>query len=163
MKFIENGKILKKFNILDFLFIIFVLFLVFLSTIRIMGKDLDDIATTSDKVKIQVEATIIADKGYLNPIKAGDQLGESKEYFDAYIEKVEIKPIYSTNLDSDGNPITSIDPTKEKAEISFTAELPFENMSYKFGKQELRQGKIVFVESGLYRYKAQIESLKVVN
>lgn len=165
MKFIDNnGKIFKKINILDFLFIIFVVFLVFLSVIRVLGKDLDDISIApTERVKVEVSATILLDKGYINAIKEGDQLGETKEYLDAYVDKVEILPVYSTNLDINGNPVVSIDPTMDRAELVFTADVPYENMSYKLGNQELRQGKMIFIESDLYRYRAQIESLKVVN
>lgn len=159
----KEGKVFNKINILDLIFIVFVLFLVFLSAFKLIGKDLEDLTVSSDIVNIEVRASIEMDKGYLDVIKVGDRLGELKQYIDAYIEEVEISPVKSTNLDENGNAVISEDPTMEKAEIVFSAKLPYGNNIYKFGKQELRQGKIVFLESDFYKYKAQIVSVKVVD
>ena len=159
----KEGKVFNKINILDLIFIVFVLFLVFLSAFKLIGKDLEDLTVSSDIVNIEVRASIEMDKGYLDVIKVGDRLGELKQYIDAYIEEVEISPVKSTNLDENGNVVVSDDPTKERAYIVLTAKAQYGNNIYKFGKQELRQGKIVFIESDFYKYKAQIESVKVVD
>ncbi len=164
MKLIDKeGRIFGKINILDFIAMILVVFLIFLSLLKILNKDLTDLSVKDEIVNVEVEATIVTDKGYLDVIKVGDQLGEMKHYLDAYVEEVEILPVEATNLDKDGNVVTSIDPLMEKARIKFKATTPYKNYSYKFGKQELRQGKIIFIESDLYRLKAQIVSLKVVD
>ena len=76
---------------------------------------------------------------------------------------VEVHPVYETNLDMEGNPVRSLDPTMEEARVSIEGTLPYESMSYKLGAQEVRQGKIIFIESDFYRLKGQIETIEVVN
>ncbi|MBU5255026.1 DUF4330 domain-containing protein [Tissierella praeacuta] len=159
----EKGRIFGKINILDFIAMVLAVFLIFLSGLKVLNKDLTDLSVKDEIVNVEVEATIVIDKGYLDVIKVGDQLGEMKHYLDAYVEDVEILPVQVTNLDKDGNVVMSIDPMMEKARIKFKATTPYKNYSYKFGKQELRQGKTIFIESDLYRLKAQIVSLKVVD
>ncbi|WFA09129.1 DUF4330 domain-containing protein [Tissierella sp. Yu-01] len=164
MKLIDDkGRIFNKINILDLLFIVLILFLVFLSVIKIFGANLEDLTATDENVNIEFTASIVMDKGYLDVINVGDQLGETKQFLDAYIEDVEVVEVMATNLDQNGNEVVSVDPTMEKAEVVISANVPYKNMSYKLGNQELRQGKIIFLESQFYRYKAQIESVKVVN
>jgi hypothetical protein len=159
----KEGKVFNKINILDLLFVAAIAFLIFLSVVKIMGKDLDDISLDSQIRTIEAEVSVVMDKGYLDTIRIGDRLGETKQHLDAYVESVEIEPVKVTNVDSDGNPVVSVDPLKEKAKVVFKATIPFESNSYKLGKQELRQGKIIFLESDFYRYFAQIESIKVVD
>ena len=159
----KEGKVFNKINILDLLFVAAIAFLIFLSVIKMMGKDLDDISLDSQIRTIVVEVSVVMDEGYLDTIRVGDRLGETKQYLDAYVESVEIEPVKVTNVDSRGNPVVSVDPLKEKAKVVFKATIPFESSSYKLGKQELRQGKIIFLESDFYRYFAQIESIKVVD
>lgn len=159
----KEGKVFNKINILDLIFIVAIIFLIFLSVIKMMGKDLDDISLDSQIRTIKVEVSVVMDKGYLDTIRIGDRLGETKQYLDAYVESVEIEPVMVTNVDDMGNTIVSEDPLKESAKVVFEATIPFESNSYKLGKQELRQGKIIFLESDFYRYFAQIESIKVVN
>lgn len=164
MKLIDKeGKIFGKFNILDFIAILLVLFLILLSFLKITNKELSDLSVKDVIVDVEVEVHIIADKGYLDVIKVGDQIGEAKHYLEAYIEEVEILPLEVTNLDRDGQTVKSMDPLLEKARVKFKATLSHKNNSYKFGKQELRQGMIIFVESDLYRYRGQIASVKVVD
>jgi hypothetical protein len=159
----KEGKVFNKINILDLLFVAAIAFLIFLSVIKMMGKDLDDISLDSQIRTIEVEVSVVMDEGYLDTIRVGDRLGETKQYLDAYVESVEIEPVKVTNVDSKGNQVVSVDPLKEKAKVVFKATIPFESSSYKLGKQELRQGKIIFLESDFYRYFAQIESIKVVD
>lgn len=164
MKLIDKeGRMFGKINILDFIAIILVLFLIFLSFLKIMNKELSDLSVKDEIVDVEVEAYIVIEKGYLDVIKVGDQLGETKHYLESTIEEVEILPVEVTNLDKNGNVVVSTDPLMEKAIVKFKATTPYKNYSYKFGKQELRQGKIIFVESDLYRYKAQIVSVKAVD
>lgn len=159
----KEGKVFNRINVLDLVFVAVIAFLIFLSVIKMMGKDLDDISLNSEIRTIQVQVSVVMDKGYLDTIRVGDRLGETKQYLEAYIESVEIHPVDVTIIDSEGVPVTSRDPLREKAVVIFKATIPYENMSYKLGKQELRQGKIIFLESDFYRYSAQIESIKVVN
>jgi hypothetical protein len=159
----KEGKVFNKINVLDLVFVAVIAFLIFLSVIKMMGKDLDDISLNSEMRTIQVQVSVVMEKGYLDTIRVGDRLGETKQYLEAYIESVEIHPVDITFIDSEGVPVPSIDPLMEKAVVIFKATIPYENMSYKLGKQELRQGKIIFLESDFYRYSAQIESIKVVN
>lgn len=158
----KEGKLFNKINILDFIFILAILFLIFLSGIKIMGKELQDIGSSAENVKVEFSASILMDAGYLDVIKEGDRIGEVKQYLDSYIKEVQIVPLESTNLDFNGEKIVSIDPTMEIANIVVEGDMLFDNMSYKLGNQELRQGKIIFIESDYYRLKGQINWIKVV-
>ncbi|NMA49239.1 MAG: DUF4330 family protein, partial [Tissierellia bacterium] len=104
----------------------------------------------------------LTDAGYLDLIKEGDRIGEVKQYLDSYIKEVELAPVYSTNLNFNGEKVISIDPSMEIANIVVAGDMLYDNMSYKLGNQELRQGKIIFIESDFYRLKGQINWIKVV-
>lgn len=158
----KEGKLFNKINILDFIFILALVFLIFLSAIKIMGKDLQDIGSSAENVKVEFSASILADVGYLDLIKKGDKIGEVKQYLDSYIKEVEILPVYSTNLNFNGEKIVSIDPSMEIANVVVAGDMIYDNMSYKLGNQELRQGKIIFIESEFYKLKGQINWIKVV-
>lgn len=158
----KEGKLFNKINILDFIFILALVFLIFLSAIKIMGKDLQDIGSSAENVKVEFSASILADAGYLDLIKKGDKIGEVKQYLDSYIKEVEILPVYSTNLNFNGEKIVSIDPSMEIANVVVAGDMIYDNMSYKLGNQELRQGKIIFIESEFYKLKGQINWIKVV-
>ncbi|MDX9917840.1 MAG: DUF4330 domain-containing protein [Gudongella sp.] len=159
----KDGKVFNKINILDLLFVAILLFLVFLSAIKMMGKDFDDISMNSEIRNIEIKFLVEGEKGYLDSIKPGDRLGETKQYLNAYVDSVYIEEVEAVNADSMGNAVISTDPLIERAVVIVTATLPYENLSYKLGKQEIRQGKIIFLESDFYRYHAQIESVKVVD
>ena len=164
MKFIdENGRILNKINILDLLFIILIVFLSFLAFLKVSGNNLEDLSASKDFYNVEFTLSIPMSTGYLDSLKVGDQLSETKQFLNGYVEDIEINPVIVNNLDKDGYEVESIDPTQELAYVTVSANVPYENMSYKLGNQELREGKILFFETQLYRVKAQIISLKVVN
>ncbi len=164
MKLIDKkGKIFGKFNIIDFITIVFTILLLALAGMKVLNKDLSDLAVKDEIVNIKVLGVIEENKDYLGVIKKGDQLGETKHYLDAYVDSVEVLPLEVTNNDSNGNPVVSEDPFLGLARVEFSIEAPLKNLSYRLGKQELRQGKVVFLESDLYRFKLQIESIKVVD
>lgn len=164
MKLIDDkGRIFNKINILDLLFIVLILFLVFMSVIKIFGAELEDLTATDESFKVEFTVRVPMNKGYLDVIKEGDQLGEMKQFIDAYVKEVEVREVMATNLDENGNEVVSVDPTMEVAHVVVSANAPYKNMSYKLGNQELREGKIIFLESQFYRLKAQIESVKVVD
>ena len=158
----KEGKIFNKINILDFIFILAIVFLIFLSGIKIMGKELQDIGSSAENVKVEFSASILMDAGYLDVIKEGDRIGEVKQYLDSYIKEVKIEPVYSTNLNFNGEKVISIDPSMDLANIIVSGDMLYDNMSYKLGNQELRQSKIIFIESDFYRLKGQINWIKVV-
>ncbi len=159
----KEGKVFNRINILDLIFIAVIVLLLFLSAIKIMGKDLEDIGASSESVQVRFIASIPYDKGYLDSIRVGDTIGETKQYLEATVVDVEVLPVYETNLDSEGNPVRSVDPEMEEARVTIEGTLLYDNSSYKLGGQELRQGKIIFIESDFYRLKGQIESIEVVN
>lgn len=164
MKFLdEKGRIFNKINILDLLFIILIVFLLFLAMLKISGEDLEDFGTTSELVDVEFTLSVPMSAGYLDVIKKGDQLAEVKQFLNAYVEDVEIQQVLVNNLDENGNIVESVDPTMEVAHVLVSGTVKSEDMSYKLGGQELRQGKIIFLESQFYKMKGQIESIKVVN
>jgi len=159
----KEGRLFGKINILDFIAIAIVLLLIVLSLLKILNKDLSDLSVKDEMYTVEVKTSVIMDKGYFDVVKVGDTLGEMKHYLDATIKDIEILPVETLETDENGNRIKTIDPFTEKAIITFEAKVPYKNNSYKFGKQELRQGKLIFIESDLYRYKVQIINLKVVS
>lgn len=164
MKLIDKkGRLFGKINILDFIAIAFVLLLIVLATFKVSNKELSDLSTRDEMIKVEVQTSIIMDKGYFEVVKVGDKLGETKHYLDAEVTNIEILPVEILTEDEEGNSSVVEDPTVEKAIITFEGTLPYSNSSYQFGKQELRQGKIIFLESDLYRYRAQIMNLKAVS
>ena len=164
MKFIdEKGRVFNKINILDLLFIVLIVFLVFLAMLKISGDTLEDLGSSSELVNVEYTLSIPMDAGYLDVIKEGDQLAEVKQFLDAYVEDVRIEPVVVNNLDESGNLVESIDPTMELAHVLIRGTVKSEDMSYKLGSQELRQGKIIFLETQFYKYEGQIESVKVVD
>ncbi|WP_409226979.1 DUF4330 domain-containing protein [Gudongella sp. SC589] len=159
----KEGKVFNRINILDLIFVAAIVLLLFLSAIKIMGKDIEDIGSSAESVQVRFVASIPYEKGYLDSINIGDTIGETKQYLQAEVVHVEIVPVYETNLDWEGNPVRSVDPTMEEARVTIEGTLPYESMSYKLGAQEIRQGKIIFIESDFYRLKGQIETIEVVN
>lgn len=159
----EKGKLFGKLNILDFLALLIVLLLIVLSLFKILNKDLSDLSVKEEIYKVEVETSVIMDKGYFDVVKVGDKLGEMKHYLDATIKDIEILPVEVFTQDENGKKVKTIDPHSEKAIITFEAQSPYKNNSYYLGKQEMRQGKLVFIESDLYRYRVQIINLKVVS
>lgn len=163
MKLIDDrGRIFGKINLLDFIAIVLVLFLILLAVLKVFNAQLTDISLESENVTVRVQTSVVGDEGFFEAIEVGDVLGETKHYLDGTVTDVQILPVEVTNLDKDGNSIISIDPLKENAIVTFEATVPYANHIYKFGDQELRQGKTIFLESELYRYKVQIIDLKVV-
>lgn len=163
MKLIDKeGRIFGKINILDFIAIVLALFLLLLAVLKVFNAQLSNLTAESELVTIEVKVSAVMDKGYFDVVKVGDRLGEVKQYIDATVTDVEILPVEETHLDEDGNTVVSTNPLQEKAIVTFEATLPYENYKYKFGSQELRQGKTINLESDLYRYEAQIISIKVV-
>lgn len=164
MKLIDKqGRFLGKINILDLCAIIILISLVVFSGYKVLKGTMTNITVKEETVNVEFSLLVEEEKGYLDVIKVGDQMSQTKAYLDAYVKSVEISPIYRTNLDSDNNPVVSEDPLLEQALVTITATVPYKSMSYNYGNQELRQGKTIFLESNLYKFKGQIESLKVVD
>lgn len=165
---LKEGKIFGKINILDFLFLIVLIMLLFLAFLKATGKEIEEIGSTAEIKEVYVVATTIINEdewlgtGYLDSIKEGDRLGATKQYIDAFVEKVELLPVKEVNMDINGNPVESVNPSKEQLRIEFRGKLPFEKNVLKFGDEELRQGKIVFIQSDAFRYKAMIDSIEEV-
>lgn len=159
----EKGRIFGKINILDFIAIVLVLFLIVLTSFKVFNKNIIDLSSNDEMIKVEVKASVIMDKGYFDVIKVGDKLGETKDYLDAVVKDVEILTVNIIEEDDDGNCTSVENPLTQKAIITFEATLPYKNNIYEFGRQELRQGKMFFLESDLYRYRAQIINLKVVS
>lgn len=164
MKLIDDkGRIFGKIHILDLLFILAVILIIFSSIAKILNRSVLDITTPQEYRDVEVEVVVNEDEGYLNIIKIGDILGEKRKYLDGEIISVEVDDVEERNLDENSNEIVSIDPTKEKANIVFTARVNYKDLNYMLGDQELREGKFIFLESDLYRLRAQIVNMKVVD
>lgn len=164
MKLIDKkGRILGKIHILDLLFILAVALVLVVSISKVLNQSVIDISGSQEKRNVEVRATITEERGFLDVVQLGDILGEDKEYFDVEILSVEAVPVELVNLDNDGNRVVSTDPARERVSLLFAGELVYENMAYKLGSQELAPGKTVFLESDLYKLRAQIVEIKVVD
>lgn len=100
-------------------------------------------------------------KGYFDVVEVGDRLTESQDYLDGVVKNIEIHPVEMIKEDQDGNIIRAEDPTVEEAIITIEGKASYSNKTYHFGKQEIRQGKKMFIESDLFRYRVDIVNFKV--
>ena len=164
MKLVDkNGRVFGKINILDFIAILVMVALVALIFVKVFNKPLSNLASQQEEqVKVQVKVQVVGNKGYFDVVQVGDKLAEGKKYLDGSVTEVELLPVEVSNLDQEGNTVISEDPLQQKAVVTFEATVAYEDNCYKLGSQELRQGKTVFLESDLYKYKVQIISIKVV-
>lgn len=159
----ERGRIFGKINILDLIFILALVLIIFVSVTKIFNRNVLEMVGSQEYKRVEVEAVIFEESGYLDVIKEGDTLGETREYLDGEILSVEIEPVEVLNLDENGNEVISIDPTREKANVVFTAQVLYQDSTYKLGEQELREGKSIFLESDLYKLSTQVVNMEVID
>lgn len=164
MKIIDNkGKIFGRISILDILLIITVIAMVFFAVLRLMNKDVSDLRSDKRVDKLRVVLRVDEDRGFLDAIRVNDRLGEMKKHFDVYVKEVKLEDVYTKTLDKDNKEVNTIDPSKQRALVIVEGSFPFINNSYKMGKQEIREGSTIFLESDFYRLKALVLESKVVD
>lgn len=162
MKIIDDkGKLFGKLNILDFMGICLILFLVFLSFLKITDNSISSITLSEVNVPAEMKLSIICDKGYFEVLKVGDKIAEDKRYLTGEVKKIEFQDVYKTNVDANGTAVKSVDPTLQEAIVTIETTLVKKGPVYKLGKQEVRHGIMVFLESSLYKYSTKVVDLKV--
>lgn len=166
MKIIDDkGKLFGKLNILDLMGICLILFLVFLSFLKITDNSISSITLSEIEVPAVMKLSIIYDKGYFEVLKVGDKIAEDKRYLgegdECKVTKIEFQDVYKTNVDANGNAVKSVDPTLQEAIVTVETTLVKKGPVYKLGKQEVRHGIMVFLESSLYKYSTKVVDLQV--
>lgn len=162
MKLVDDkGRLFGKMNLLDILGILLLAFLLFLSFLKITDKSIASITSTEENVKVELTLSIVMDKGYFDVLEVGDKITEDKRELTGSVTNIEIRDVYATNTDINGKAVDSIDPTKQEALVTIETELLKRGALYKLGKQEARQGLMLFLESDLYKYSTKIVDFKV--
>ncbi len=164
MKIIDDkGKLFGKLNILDLMGICLILFLVFLSFLKITDNSISSITLSEIEVPAEMKLSIICDKGYFEVLKVGDKIAEDKRYLgdECKVTKIEFQDVYKTNVDANGKAVKSIDPTLQEAIVTVETTLVKKGPVYKLGKQEVRHGIMVFLESSSYKYSTKVVDLQV--
>lgn len=159
----KKGRLFGKINVLDFIVIVLVIGLIILASRNIFDKEESNISTKDEMFDLEIETIIIMDKGYFDLIKVGNRLTESQDYLDGRVKDIKILPVEIVKEDLYGNIIKGEDPALEKAIVTIEGKASYSNHTYEFGKQEIRQGRKIFIESDLYRYRVEILDFKVVS
>lgn len=164
MKIIDNKlRLFGKVSLLDILAVLIVIALVFFASLKVMRKDVSDITLGKTTEKYQATLYLYEDKGNTDCIKVGDQLGEMKNHFNIYVKDVQREDLYINTIDDNGEIKKTIDPLKEKTIVTIEGDFSNVSNSLKFGKQELRLGSTIFIESDNYRLSALIADRKKVD
>lgn len=162
MKLVDDkGRLFGKLNLLDILGILLLVSLLFLSFLKITDNSIASITSAEENVKVELTLSIVMDKGYFDVLKVGDRITEDKRALTGEVTNIEFRDVYATSTDIDGKAVDSIDPTKQEAVVTIETELLKRGALYKLGKQEARQGLMLFLESDLYKYSTKIVDFKV--
>ena len=164
MKIIDNKlRLFGKISLLDILAVLIVIALVFFASLKLMRKDVADITLGKTTEKYEATLYLYEDKGNTDCIRVGDQLGEMKNHFEIFVKDIKREDFYVNTVDDNGEVIKAIDPLKEKTIVTIEGDFSHVNNSLKFGKQELRLGSTIFLESDNYRLSALIADRKKVD
>lgn len=146
MKIIDkHGKLFGKVHIFDILICIVFIVVIFGAFNKLSGDALIDFGT-GDKVEIEFWAeTIPYAVEALECVKPGDKLAEDKKYLDGEIVEVKIVDANVSYPDNNGVVITGPHPYQKKAVIKAKAVVDKKNLIYELGKQEIREGQVIFL------------------
>lgn len=164
MKIIDKKlRLFGKISLLDIVAVLIVIALIFFASLKIMRKDVSDITLGKKNEKYQATLYLYEEKGKTSCVKVGDQLGEMKNHFNIFVKDVKVEAFYVNTVDDNGDMKKVIDPLKEKTIVTIEGEFANVSNSLKFGKQELRLGSTIFLESDNYRLNALIADRKKVD
>lgn len=164
MKIIDNKlRLFGKISLLDIFAVLILIGLVFFASLKLMRKDVSDITLGKTIEKYEATLYLYEDKGNTDCIQVGDQIGEMKNHFEIYVKDVQREDYYVNTVLDNGEVKKVIDPHKEKTIVTIEGEFSHVNNSLKFGKQELRPGATIFLESDKYRLNALIADRKKVD
>ncbi|NLM06661.1 MAG: DUF4330 domain-containing protein [Tissierellia bacterium] len=163
MKIIDKeGRVFGKISILDLIAVLVLLVLLFFMVLRLSNKEISDVVEGDEVRLIRWEVTLEGRKDSLRTIKIGDKIGEMKKFFDAEVVDIKITDAVENHLDKDGKTVESVNPLMERAVVTVEGRLPYQSHSYKLGKQEIRFGQNVLLESQNYRFKGDISNVEVI-
>lgn len=151
----ENGKIVGKVSILDIIVIAVLAVLVFFAILKFTNKDISEVSQGSEVKKVRYTVTCEGEKGIFESVKIGDRVGDKKAYLPCNVTGIEVEPLY---YEINGEKVE--DERREKAYIHYEGELPYQLMSFKLGKQEIRYGQKIFAESDCYRLDGIVSTIE---
>ncbi|MCA0385726.1 MAG: DUF4330 domain-containing protein [Firmicutes bacterium] len=157
----DKGKLFGRINILDFIALIVVLFFVFVLYLNFSKQSLSSLGTVEEPVTGKIVVSIVMEPGYYDVIKPGAQISEDKRYFDMEVTDVVVQPYMIATVDDQGKVMTFEDPTQQEAIVTIEGEFIKKGAAYKLGKQEIRQGIKLYVESELFKYSGTVIDFEV--
>lgn len=162
MKWIDrNGRIFEKISILDLLVVFVLIVLIFFASLKIRNKDISQVREGDAEKTLKWVVEVEGRKGLSETVKVGDRIGDMKQYLNATVVSVSTEDLMETNWSADGRKVESVHPLKERVFIEVEGTLPYQSYSYKLGKQEIRYGQAIFLESDAYRLAGKIISIEV--
>lgn len=153
----------KKFNALDIIFIVFFVVIGMLTALKLSERQNSPISISGENKKVHMEILLTENKGFYDVIKVGDRLSDIKNDLDMYVTDKKVFPYVRKGLDENGNVVTSQDPLQDQCLVTVEGKLPCKNGVYKLGSNEARAGKFVFLESKFYAYKAQVQTMRLMD
>lgn len=164
MKFIDkNGKLFNKIHVFDVLIVIMVLAAVIGALSKFAGVNVIDLGGGSETVKVQytIETNQYREE-YFSTLKPGDGLAEDKKFFDAEIVEVAIKDYMVTAVDNNGETVVGAHPFQKRAVVKIEAMMDFDDPVYTLGKQEIREGAVVFLTTKTASLSGVVTEFQVV-
>lgn len=162
MKLIDrNGRLFEKISILDLLVLFVLVVLVFFASLKIRNKDISQVREGDAEKTLKWVVEVEGRKGLSETVKVGDRIGDMKQYLNAKVLSVSTEKFMEVNQSTDGRKVESVNPLKERLLVEVKGTLPYQSYSYKLGKQEIRYGQTVFLESDAYRLTGKIISIEV--
>lgn len=162
MKWMDrNGRIFEKISILDLLAVFVLIVLIFFASLKIRNKDISQVREGDAEKTLKWVVEVEGRKGLSETIKIGDRLGDMKQYLNARVVSVSTENVVEVNWSVDGRKVESVHPLKERILVEVEGTLPYQSYSYKLGKQEIRYGQSIFLESDAYRMAGKVISIEV--
>jgi len=158
----NNGKLFGKIHVLDILVVLLTIVVLFTGYGKLSGTEIVDFGDGTD-VKIRYEIiTSGYDALYFDNLKPGDIVAEDKKLLDGKIISVKIIDKIVTIVDNNGDIIRGSDPELKRAIVVIEATGEYKMPIYKFGKQELREGRPYFLVTELVNLSSVISQLEIL-
>ncbi|HZK49469.1 MAG TPA: DUF4330 domain-containing protein [Thermoleophilia bacterium] len=124
---------------------------------KVTNGRIDPSATGPENVPATVQLEVYApEAGMLEHIRVGDRLAEGKDDIDGTVAAVELTPPSADGLVIDQNGVNFAASGQARALVTIDAVLEKSDPTVSLGNQELRVGKLIFLESMLYKFTATV-------
>lgn len=150
MKLVDKqGKLFGKIHIVDCIFIILIVVLM-MSILKRITFNKVDVASTNISNNEEVTAEITVEtyayrQEYLNSLRVGDKIAESKKYLDGKIKEIEIIDHNVVLMDNNGEQVLGVHPFLKKAKVVVEIQVIVDGTKIKLGNQELVAGTNIFL------------------